>query len=672
MMSVFKFLFPFLIASFLCKNLAAQMTYSLDDDLAYTTRLENETRLLKNDSSKTHNYFKLSVLYKLLGDTTTAKSYLQKGLNTAKSYPFLNAVSHFYKAHAQYNNIDVNVMLRELLMADSLLSNYTNKTSYKLRGMLWHNYAVIQQTFGHELIAMESLTKKAAVYAQLSGHAEVVGGVFKGIAIIHINNGQAEKAQYYLKKAIALYESAPNANVTWLEELTEVYLTYAENLIGLQQLDSANYFLNKARIVLTPKPNANLNIPFYNAEGLYYTKIKQYKLALQSFDKGIALCTHPTAAYSLDRIKHAKYKALVYLNDFKNAELIAKELIHSPYLIPQNLVVYYNDLSELYFSQKKFKEAMLWSKKYKILNDSLSEKRERKKITELEFRFNQTENEKKIILLQAEKQKIELSQENNRLFITLLSGISLLLLTIVLLSGLYYRNNKKLLIQQEQNYQQQLNEIEQKRAIHFSKALIEGEEKERKRLASDLHDGLGGLLAIIKINLSGLVSKNEDLNTELKTITSQLDNTANELRRIARNMMPEALINLGLEVALKDLCHSLFTEKIKIDFQSFAIQAAIPKEKQIIIFRIVQELLTNAIRHAKASSVLVQCSQNETTFFITVEDNGVGFKTNHTETRNGIGLLTIKNRVDYLNGTLEIHSIPQEGTTINIELNVSK
>lgn len=671
MMFVFKFLFSFLIASFFCKSLAAQMAYSLDDDAAYTAQLENATRLLKNDSSKTHNYFKLSVLYKLLGDTAKAKSYLQKGLSTAKSYPFLNAVSHFYKAHSQYNKVDVAVMRYELLLADSLLSNYTNKTAYKLRGMLWHNCAVIEQTLGHELVAMELLTKKAAVYAQLSGYAEVLGGVFKGIAIIHLNNGQTEKANYYLKKAMALYERAPYANVTWLEELTEVYLTYAENLIGLQQLDSVTYFLNKARIVLSPHPNANLNIPFYNAEGLYYIQLKQYNLALQSFEKGIALCKHPTTAYSLDRIKHGKYKALVNLKDFKNAEGLAKELIHSPYLIPQNLLLYYNDLSELYFSQGKFKEAMTWSKKYKSLNDSLSEKRERKKIAELEFRFNQTENEKKIILLQAEKQKIELSQENNRLFITLLSGISLLLLTIVLLSGLYYRNNKKLLIQQEQNHKQQLNEIEQKRAIHFSRALIEGEEKERKRLAGDLHDGLGGLLATIKINLSGLVSKNEDLNSELKSITLQLDNTANELRRIARNMMPEALINLGLEVALKDLCHSLFTETVKVDFQSFAIRAAISKEKQIIIFRIVQELLTNAIRHAKASLILVQCSQNENVFFITVEDNGIGFELSNTETRNGIGLLTIKNRVDYLNGTLEIRSILQEGTTINIELNVS-
>ena len=202
--------------------------------------------------------------------------------------------------------------------------------------------------------------------------------------------------------------------------------------------------------------------------------------------------------------------------------------------------------------------------------------------------------------------------------------------------------------------------------------MLQGEERERRRWAGDLHDGLGGMLAGVKMNLTGLtvtapVAQDADLNK----VIGQLDHSISELRRIARNMMPEALLKLGLETALKDLCESVMTDQVRVDFQSFGIEKTIPQPTQVTIYRIVQELLTNAIRHGHASSILLQCSQNEGVFFVTLEDNGKGFDPHKAAHAKGIGLSNVKSRVDYLNGKMDIASAVNEGTTINIELYVA-
>ncbi len=135
--------------------------------------------------------------------------------------------------------------------------------------------------------------------------------------------------------------------------------------------------------------------------------------------------------------------------------------------------------------------------------------------------------------------------------------------------------------------------------------------------------------------------------------------------------MPESLVSSGLETALKETCESFVTPVLAVDFQAYDIEKDITQDMQVTIFRIVQELLANAVRHAAATSILVQCSQNKDTFYITVEDNGKGFKTDSIDAGKGIGLTNVKNRVDYLKGTLEIDSAPGAGTIINIEFHVN-
>ncbi len=215
-----------------------------------------------------------------------------------------------------------------------------------------------------------------------------------------------------------------------------------------------------------------------------------------------------------------------------------------------------------------------------------------------------------------------------------------------------------------------MQSLDQERQIAVTQALLTGEERERSRLARDLHDGLGGMLAGVKMNLSRITEKApSQIHAELNKTVRQLGDSVNELRHIARNMMPESLLRSGLPGALKDLCEGYIIPERRIIFNTYNVDETIPPQQQLIIYRMVQEILNNAVRHSGADKILVQCTQAEGSFYITVEDNGKGFDVTH-KGYEGIGLENIRNRVDFLRGSLYIDS-SKEGTVINIEFHVT-
>lgn len=653
----------------------AQLIYSLDDDKSYVTTTEAKLASAVTDSAKGYLSFKLYVLCKLINDTAKSKLYYDKAVALSQSHPFLNAISYYYKAHTLYTSGNIPAIETNLMKGDSLLSAFTHKDAYEVRAHIWHAYSTFQQMKADEEAAMDGFLNKALPYAEKSGNLFLAGNIKKSIATVFMNAQQPELAIPYLVNAGANISSSPEDNPTRLETLTETYIYTAESFVRLLKFDSAKNFLDKAKAILSHSPKSNLNLPYYYAEGIYFDGIKDYQNAIRSFDKGILLGKgyDTKMGYSLNRLKNGKLKSLYQNKNYEEAISVTNELLKDPLAFEHDRQDLYKYLYKSYAATGRMRETFLWSEKYIELKDSLHKKEVAVGIAEIEKKYAAAEKEKKIIQLQLEKETAVLNKKNNRLLIMFLTIASHLLLILTILGFRLSRNAKKLSAQKEISHQQQLNEIKNQQQLELAQALLRGEEKERKRLAGDLHDGLGGMLAGVKINLSRILNDNSQvvLNNDLPRVINQLDNSVNELRRIAKNMMPETLMNSGLEVALKDMCESLLSDKTKIDFQALHIQNDIPQEIQVTIYRIVQELLTNAIRHANPQNVLVQCSQNHNRFYITIEDDGRGFDKNDT-VGNGIGLTNVRNRVNFLEGQFEIHSSISDGTTINIEFNVSK
>nr|WP_238934686.1 sensor histidine kinase [Aurantibacter crassamenti] len=197
---------------------------------------------------------------------------------------------------------------------------------------------------------------------------------------------------------------------------------------------------------------------------------------------------------------------------------------------------------------------------------------------------------------------------------------------------------------------------------------MEGAEQERKRLAADLHDGLGGRLSGISIKLSKLseIAKTTKKLPELDDILENINDSLQELRGVAQNLMPETLLKYGLKAALEDYCSTLKDKDTNIILQFYNTEEIKEQNTKLTIYRIIQELINNALKHAQATEILVQFIHDKDKIDITVEDDGIGFKQNKLNKTGGMGLTNLKNRVHFLNGKMDIHSSTNEGTSVNV------
>ncbi len=662
---MFRYLFSLCFLLCIAHQSFAQLPL---DQERYVDSLNNILRQPVSDSIKARaNYF--LIYYWTPRDTAIARKHLESAKKYSQSSPFMAAAYYAHEGYFYYV-ADVSKSEASFLKADSLLSKFAIKEAYLARANVWSMYATLQQRKDDDKAYIDVVLNKAIPLALKSGDTVITGSFYTGLGVAFMNTEQFEKAEFYFNKAMVLLESKP----TQPSRLVSMYNRAGENYINLHKYAEAKKILDKVKIILEPYPESELYAGYYLVEGLYHHHQEQYARAVASFDKGITYATGANKAYIIQELLSLKCKSLIASKQYAQAIPVLTELSKSPETMSMNTsrLTLFAGFAESYAGLGKMDLAYEYQKRYSQLSDSMHETQFKSDLNELELKYRNAENQNEIITLKSKNEQAALSAHNSQLWISLLTAATLFLLILAAFTLLYYRNNKKLMQQKELNHKQQVKELEQQQRIQFGQAVLKGEEQERRRLARDLHDGLGGMLAGVKINLSGQVDDTASQNqrTELQKIISQLDNSVTELRRIAHNMMPANLLKFGLETALKDLCESLMTDHTHINFQTYGIESSMPEQTQLNIYRIVQEMLANAIKHAEATNIILQCSQNGNTFLITQEDNGKGFDISNAGPQKGIGLSNIRNRVGFLKGKMEIESVINEGTTINIELYV--
>jgi two-component system NarL family sensor kinase len=615
----------------------------------YADSLEKVLRSGPSDSNRGAAGYLLSDYWRSR-DTAKSKQYLTQGLRLAGNYPYLRALYHFYEGQ-YYFNTDKPRAAQAFQEALTALSSYTTPAARNSMAASWLNYALMVRNEKGDGFVTDILLNRSIPLSQQAGDPEKTAHYYVQLATLLMNNARFDKAEAYNRKAIDLLESKRSSSTT----LLFAYLSATSTCIYDSKNAEAKIFLDKARQLLLPFPES-INYPdYYYNEGLYYVAVGKFGEALASLDKGIGLARKYHQGSLLQILLFRKYEAYLEQKDYRKAKNFLMGLVSDGSLMAEanNRRTMYAQLARTNEYLGDMKEAYHWSSRYGQLSDSLHGVQLKEKIAQLEARYQNSENQKTIAALQQEKARAQLSAKNSRLFNWLLGTACLLLLVTAAFSWSFVRNQKKM---------QQLK---------VTRAMLEGEERERRRIAQDLHDGLGGMLAGVKINLSGLADGRQEPPHDpgLNKIIDQLDTSIGELRHIARNMMPETLLKYGLVTALKDLCEFYMRENMRIVFQPFNINTALPLPLQINIYRIVQEIVANAVRHAQAKNIILQCSQNDPGFFITVEDDGLGFDQEELRHKKGMGLTNVRSRVDYMRGKMEIISGKGEGTTVNIELN---
>jgi signal transduction histidine kinase len=313
-------------------------------------------------------------------------------------------------------------------------------------------------------------------------------------------------------------------------------------------------------------------------------------------------------------------------------------------------------------------DAVIALEKYMTLQDSVYLQILNNQIADFEVRYGVQQQEREIIEKNLELSRARIRQ--GQLF-----GISGLLLLLSILGTVLYR--RKLKFQREMNAKdaelqaRRIRELEQHNQLLSLNSLIEGQEAERMRIAQDLHDGLGGLLTTVKAHFNSIQREMEtirNLNVYEKT-NKLIDEACIEVRRIAHDMVPYSIKISGLEGALEDLRQSIITRGLDCELEIHQLDPALVSEQKAnMIYRTIQEITNNSVKHAAASKIFIQLMQHGNRLHILVEDNGKGFDINQVVSNKGMGLKSIDSRVRYLNGTIHYDTSPGHGTTINIEL----
>ena len=247
-----------------------------------------------------------------------------------------------------------------------------------------------------------------------------------------------------------------------------------------------------------------------------------------------------------------------------------------------------------------------------------------------------------------------------------------LLLGVVTLSFLYLQR-KKIAKKNEFIAGQKIESLLDEQEIKTYNAMLEGQEEERMRIATDLHDRLGSMLSTIKLLFSSLDEKidanQKESIKQYETATNLIDDAVVEVRRISHNLGSGMVANFGLVKSIEELCDSVNQSgKIETKVLVYGYKAKVPLRIEVEIYRIVQEIVNNCIKHANASTLTVQLNQIEDILNITVEDNGVGFSYEDKMDDSGMGLANIKRRAEKFGGSLHIDSGKGRGTTSIIEI----
>lgn len=507
--------------------------------------------------------------------------------------------------------------------------------------------------------------KAEDIYLKYAPNSSDLAVLYSNLSITYGTINKYDEALYYSKKGL---DRARKGN-------DKVYLmnalyAHGGNLVNAKKGDDGLLLLDSAKLLATELNNLYFIYSSDFMKAMYYYNTRQFQKAIDHY----TTCLDFARKYnSIPDIGNNFLNIAANEAELKQPRLAAAHLDSSAKYLDLSVPSiskqeYFKNYAEVYKQMGNFTKAFAFQDSSAAIKELLYQADNIKQIEFRQARYNYEKRQNEIIQLETDKKIQQLSLRNKNTINILLT---VAIITLLLISLLVYRNYK----QKQKIQQQRISELETEKQLQAAEAVLKGEEQERTRLAKDLHDGLGGMLSGIKYSfttMKGNLVMTPENHQAFERSMDMLDSSIREMRRVAHNMMPEALVRFGLDTALNDFCNDINQSgALKINYQSIGLEdVIIDQTVSITLYRIVQELINNTMKHSGAASAIVQLTKSNEQLSITVEDDGKGFDTNILKTNKGIGWVNIQNRVEFLKGKLDIRSNEGEGTSVQIELNM--
>jgi signal transduction histidine kinase len=533
--------------------------------------------------------------------------------------------------------------------------------------------------------------EKAVKYAVKAGNKKEENAAYLEIANTYMTAGNREMALKSYIDILPALESAQQYDLQAYALINVANLHYNNDERAFNYLKKARTIAEKHNIIGAMNSIYSSIGGIYNERGQQDSAIisilKSYEISKEINDKGdIIISTQMLAGLYGD------------MNDLENAGKFANECLDNAIIYgdQQKLRVAWVVMAKANMDMKRYKEADTYAYKawmadstdlqqagnasillcqsniflgnhekadyflrqYKLIRDRLSDKSLHNSLADMEIKYETEKKEIRILSLEKEKQLYT--------WLSIAGGLAILMS----LGVLFYRKRldiqkQKTMEQEREIARQKVERLEQEKQLVATQAILDGETAERSRLARDLHDGLGGMLSVVKLNLEkelDPVAISEQTPDQYGKAMKMLDESIVELRRIAHHMMPESLMHSGLKVSLEDFCRSI----PNAHFQFIGEDSRLDPRLEVVLYRCAYELINNAVKYANASNINVQLLIEKKIIALTVDDDGIGFDPDKVIT--GTGLENIRARVLTYHGKMTVRSASGEGTEIILEI----
>lgn len=478
-------------------------------------------------------------------------------------------------------------------------------------------------------------------------------GTLNNIGVIYLNLHNYDKALTFFKEAL---DSTVQHKDTILvaSVMNNLAICYSEKNPerALKEL--------KSGISLSERVNNQYGLCIsYQIMGNIYLNSKEKQKAYDAYSKSVEIAKKANLSHQLAISKVGLGRVLLSMGKIDSALSIAQEVMQVGE--EQNSLVLKSEahhmLSDLYKESNEFEKSLTHFQEHIKAQQELTNQTVINQIYDVEV--NHLSQLNKMQHLELEKKEMAISNKNSLLFF-------LSLVFLLVLIGLYlaYRNHRH---KQKVKLQTTVIELTKKK----SNAALEAEIQERKRIGQELHDSLGYLLSLAGLNAS-VLHKRKDITEEkknelLNSLMETIDDAFEEVRTISHNLAPALLSEYGLKGALKNISDRINqSSRLKMTFDTFGLDNKLEDLIENVLYRTVQEIVNNTIKHAEATELFIQIVRDQNQITLMAEDNGKGFDVEEIKKQSSFGLYHIKSAVENLNGNLFIDSKINRGTIISI------
>jgi two-component system, NarL family, sensor kinase len=627
-----------------CRQLAAQGD-------PYRDSLQKLIRSGKADTIRVMNLITLGQ-YEEANAPELAKQYYRKAADLSKKLEFAKGEMKFYFNYTAALNVqgryDSSLALnKESLVRAEAIGDPVYIASAE------NNLGAVHHRMGNSEEAISHYLRSVTILETLKDSARL-SITYDGIGVLYSDIGWQDKALEYHLKAAAMSTGSS------IDQRDYSMINAAVALKRLKRYDTALVILKQ--VVEEARKAGNVYIEYAGLQN-------QGDILIA---KGMFAEIGPVAKEALSlarkigdpdgevRSMHLLSLAHFYLGDDVSAAAYATEALRVNLQVDlkEQEAGLYSILANIALVNGDRKRFDSLNRKAEGIIGDLREEEVRKNVQAADRKYELAKKEQQLVYQAAELRQARWQR-------TLL--VSGLLLSGVLTGLLAYA-----LRQRTKAHRNQMTVLENEKRLLATQQLLRGQEEERNRFAKDLHDGLGGMLSGIKLQLGamkGNLIMSEDQAKVFGTALDRLDESIREMRRVAHNLMPEALLRLGLRQAVADYCDTMANmANVRINAELHGLENRMEESREVVVYRVVQELINNAIKHSGATEILVQLIRRDDLLSITVEDNGRGFDPSAEPA--GSGLRNIRSRLEYLNGHMDIQSTPGSGSSFHIECQV--